>query len=90
MSEDRKARRRAVIVARKAATKARLAEPPVAPQVPVALDWERRPRPVRPVKAYADGFSTIVSGDVNDLEGSLDSIGDFVESLGPLFGGRTR
>lgn len=90
MTGDRKARRRAALVARKAATKARLAEPPTRPKVPVALAWERRPRPVRRAKAYADGFSTIVSGDVNDLEGSRDSIADFVESLGPLFGGRTR
>lgn len=89
--EDRRARRRAAIVARKAATKARLAEPVVPPRQPVAIDWVRRPsRPSRPARRYADGFSGVISGDAGDLEGALEQIAEFVDELGPALGGRTR
>ena len=75
--EDRKARRRAALVARKAATKARLAEPPTPPKEPVVLDWARRPRVVRQAQLFADGFNPIISGDVGDLiDGSLEAYVD--------------
>lgn len=90
MTTTRKERRRAELAARRVATKARLQAPPVPPEVPVALPWKRRATPMAARRRAAVGgevWSSVVSGDARDLEGSLAAIGVFVHGLGPLLRG---
>lgn len=90
MESVRRARRRAVIAARKRATKERLALPVRPPEEPVARPWARSARVVRlPVvlSGATERWSPVVSGDAADLEGSLDAVARFVDGLGELLGG---
>lgn len=87
MAESRRDRRRRQLAERRAATKARLGVPPTPPTVPVALPWRRRPRPWR-VRAEGEAWSTVMSHDARDLEGSLAFAAAFVGALGPVLRGR--
>lgn len=88
---ERKARKRAAIDARKAATKARLAESPKPPAVPVALPWKRthaRGAMRRQLRAEGAAWSTVMSGDAADLEGGLLAAATLVSALGSVLRGR--
>ena len=88
---DRKARKRAAIDARKAATKARLAAPPTPPTVPVALPWKRtHSRGAMRRQRWAEdaAWSTVMSGDAADIEGGMLAVATLVSALGPVLRGR--
>lgn len=84
---SRAERRRAQIAARKAATKARLAQPLRPPKEPVALPWRRRGSGA--MRRTTDAvWSLVVEGGGTDVAVSLGAVAAFVSALGPGLKGR--